>query len=113
MTEQQDNITYPAEQVEAESFEDLWRAFSHVDAWMRYTSEPEDIAHDNGVRAHAASRGLMVYAEWTRTREEPMGQTFADMMADLRHLADALGLDWTELDRAGEAHYSAELRGVL
>jgi hypothetical protein len=43
--------------------------------------------------------------------EELQNVTICDMLADLRHLCDADGLDFAELDRRAYQHYCAELYG--
>jgi hypothetical protein len=39
---------------------------------------------------------------------EPPPQLIADLLADLRHLCDGLGLDFGELDRQAFRHYATE-----
>ena len=43
--------------------------------------------------------------------EELEDYTITDMLADLRHLCDALGLDYGKLDDMAYQHYTEEKRG--
>jgi len=38
------------------------------------------------------------------------GYYLSDLLANLRHLADGLGLDWPKLLTSGDMHYDAEIR---
>lgn len=35
----------------------------------------------------------------------------SDLLADLRHYCDQEGIDWSEVERLADYHYSAEVRG--
>lgn len=83
------------------------------DGGMRYGGRGEDIRHDNGRRAGFAVGAVLAYAERTgllsdRNDEDP-ATVIGDLLGDLRHLADSLGLDFSELDRRGTNHYVSEL----
>lgn len=83
------------------------------DGGMRYGDRVEDIRHDNGRRAGFAVGAVLAYAERTgllsdRNDEDP-ATVLGDLLGDLRHLADSLGLDFAELDRRGTNHYVSEL----
>lgn len=85
------------------------------DGEMRYHDTVEDGRHDNGRRAGFAAIAVLVYAARTgllndRNDEEPT-TVLGDLLGDLRHLADSLGLDFGELNGHGEFHYEPELRG--
>lgn len=85
------------------------------DGEMRYCDSVEDGRHDNSRRAGFAALAVLSYAVRTgllndRNDEEP-ATAIGDLLGDLRHLADSLGLDYTELDRRGKSHYVPELRG--
>lgn len=47
------------------------------------------------------------YTESGRGKEE-MRSRVTDMLADLRHLCDAKGLDFAEIDRVARTHYVTE-----
>lgn len=72
----------------------------------------DDSPHDNTRRAGFAGQALITYADVTRsgTSEDP-STVIGDLLGDLRHLCDALGLDFDALSEDGREHYDAELRG--
>jgi hypothetical protein len=85
------------------------------DRVMRYGDSVEDARHDNGRRAGFAALAVLTYARRTGLLndygdEEP-ATAIGDLLGDLRHLADSLGLGFAELDRRGEGHYVPELHG--
>jgi hypothetical protein len=55
-------------------------------------------------RRMIAKRALMAGYDDTDAPE----QCVTDLLGDLRHLCDALGLDFAELDRAADRHYAQE-----
>lgn len=77
-------------------------------------SNASDIASDNILRAVWAAQAVRRYSEFvyygSAQMEEPIQQTLADLLSDMRHLCDALGLDYLSL-AASSASYDAELRG--
>lgn len=64
----------------------------------------------NQMRARYAGEGARAYAQRVGllSGEEPL-TVLGDLLGDLRHLCDALGLDFAEADRKGYNHYSEEL----
>lgn len=69
--------------------------------------------YGNPQRAKRAHGALADYYEVNRIRpakwERP--QAVGDLLADLRHYCDKHGLDFTDLDRQGLNHYTAEKDG--
>ncbi len=61
----------------------------------------------NNKRAAFAAQGLVAFAERVG-RTEPIDQLFADLLGNLLHLADALGLRFEALLDRGTAHYEFE-----
>ena len=61
-------------------------------------------AKENRERAKRAAKVLGGYSGGADDLESDI----ADLLADLRHLCDGLGLDFAELDKCGYRHYSAE-----
>ncbi|GAB3162157.1 hypothetical protein GCM10027258_80620 [Amycolatopsis stemonae] len=85
------------------------------DGEMRYGDIVEDGRHDNGRRAGFAALAVLAFAYRVgaindRNDEDP-ATVIGDLLADLRHLADSLELDFDELDRRGLGHYVPELYG--
>jgi hypothetical protein len=71
---------------------------------------------DNNRRAGFAARGVLAYA--TRTFggdvtkcSEDFTTVVGDLLADLMHLCDLLGLDFAELEEKGRSQYLPELAG--
>lgn len=85
------------------------------DGEMRYGDDVEDDRHDNGRRASFAALAAFAYAgrvgAVSGVNDEEPATVLSDLLGDLRHLADSIGLDFAELDRNGRDHYDAELYG--
>lgn len=78
-------------------------------------SNADEVARDNQLRAVWASLAVLAYAERTygsALMTEPISQTINDLLSDMRHLCDAIGLDFLDLACRG-GHYEAELTGVF
>jgi hypothetical protein len=67
---------------------------------------PEGLCDENPslYRCVVAKRGLLAAYE-----EAEIPTVIVDLLADLRHLCDALKLDFGDLDRVAHGHYTAEL----
>lgn len=83
-----------------------------------YGMLPSDNEHDNTLRARWAGAAVKAYARHTGLlNDEPVETAIGDLLADLRHLVDALRdekgerLDFDELAAQGERRYDEELRG--
>jgi hypothetical protein len=74
-----------------------------------------DAQADNDRRAGWAARGLIGYATHLGQGglKAELSTTAEDMLGDLRHLFDALGLDWVQALSSVEANYRAEIFGKL
>ncbi|WP_143261926.1 hypothetical protein [Allokutzneria sp. NRRL B-24872] len=99
-----------ARPVTAESIDQLDPSALDGDGRFRESAGLEDIVHDNTRRAGFAATALAAYAVVTGTHQEKFATITGDLLGDLRHLADTVGVD---LDRAylnGEAHYRDEIR---
>ena len=72
---------------------------------------PQACQNDNNQRAAFAGEAVKAYAKRTGmlTGEDPE-TVVSDLLNDMRHLCDALGLDFEAL-AANDMHYHAELRG--
>ncbi|WP_142065349.1 hypothetical protein [Pseudonocardia kunmingensis] len=85
------------------------------DARMRYDGTAAGARHDNGRRAGLAAFAALAFAVraglLSPRNDEAPATAIGDLLADLRHLADSLGLDYADLDTRGEDHYRHELRG--
>lgn len=70
---------------------------------------------DGGIRAGWAARALIGYVQHlddgSLTGE--LESVVSDLLADLRHLCDALNLDWDEMDVRARRNYVAEIIGDL
>jgi hypothetical protein len=75
------------------------------------TREGTNPQRDNDIRAGWAARALVAYAQHlgnARLTEEV--ETAA---TDLRHLFDALGIDWEAAVSSSDGHYRGEIFGQL
>lgn len=76
--------------------------------------EPADLRHNNTRFAGFGVAALAAYAERVGGIDgEPAEQVIRDLLADLRHLADALGEDFDYLAERAEERYREEVTGDL
>lgn len=68
----------------------------------------DESEQDNLERAGRAAKALVLYGHASGPGSEPTVELFGDLLTDLHHLADALGLDWAERVNRAERHYRAE-----
>lgn len=106
---------YPASWIAARSIRDLAGHFT------RTTTESlscgvtsQDIQRDNAIRAARGAHALMAYGAYLddATIDEGLQFSVSDLLGDLRHLCDAVGVDWDRaVERSGRDHFS-EVRGA-
>jgi hypothetical protein len=79
------------------------------------TSREVDHQADNNIRAGWAARALVAYAEHLggNNLTEEVETAAKDLLSDLRHLFDALGVDWQTALSSVEANYRREILGEL
>ncbi|MDH6283939.1 hypothetical protein [Prescottella agglutinans] len=75
--------------------------------------EIEEPAEANAVRALNAAGVLADYMRGVGDAGEDLQVGLTDLLADLRHLADAAGLDWDDADKTASRRYQEEVRGAL
>lgn len=66
---------------------------------------PESI-NRNKYRCITIKRAILASYE---DAEDDIGSALTDVLADLRHLCDAVGLDFFDHDKVAYGHYSAEM----
>lgn len=93
--------------VEVENVDDLQPAIMASPEHIR----DEDYQADNTARASFAATALVAFVK--RVGENEMETNVSDLLADLMHLSDALGIDFDNAVYAGRNHYEAEIRGEL
>ncbi|AIG78441.1 Hypothetical protein AJAP_28010 [Amycolatopsis japonica] len=71
-----------------------------------------DPVADNVARAGYAWVGVSEYANNKGMHEESAATAVSDLLADVRHLCDRLGLSFDELSQRGEMHYTEEIHGA-
>lgn len=75
----------------------------------------DEIRDDNNTRAAWGAIALLAFT--ARTFGDAAGEDWetlvGDLMADLMHLCDALGVDFDEMVEKGRSHYEPELHGEL
>ncbi|KJR10572.1 hypothetical protein [Gordonia sihwensis] len=71
-------------------------------------TEVGDSARQNARRAWHAAIGVRAYAEETGAAHQESARTcMSDLLNDMRHLCDALAIDWDDVVRP--YHYSEEI----
>jgi hypothetical protein len=105
---------YPAHGIAARSIRDLARHFPNATSEsLSLGVSPQDIQRDNNIRAASGAQALMAYGAYVNdaTIDEDLQSSVSDMLGDLRHLCDAVGVDWDRaVERSGRDHFS-EVRG--
>jgi hypothetical protein len=87
------------------------------DGLMRFGSTEETARHDNTRRAGFAATAVVQFAigtgQWSPAgrEDDEVTSCLVFLLSNLRHLCDALGLDYRELARIARARYDRELRG--
>lgn len=71
----------------------------------------EDPAEDNATRAIWCLVGLRAFAQRTGITDEDPALVIGDFLGDLRHLCDALGVDFATVNDHGAEHHWYEVRG--
>jgi hypothetical protein len=95
---------YTAARINADGPEDLWEVMSG-------SIDGADPQADNDARASFGARALATHAGLTGNGGEPLATALSDLLGDLRHLADALGVDYDDADATADMHYCAEIHG--
>jgi hypothetical protein len=70
-----------------------------------------DVASRNRVRAASAAEAVHAYVKGAGLRTEEPATAISDLICDLGHLIDALGLDSDDLFGRGRWHYGFEVEG--
>lgn len=83
------------------------------DSHIAGTYEPQDNRDDNALRAEFAALAVKAYARRTGVLDEEPELAIKDLLGDLMHLCDALGLNFEGLVESGRYHYDCEVRGVF
>ncbi|MBF4194644.1 hypothetical protein [Mycolicibacterium phlei] len=72
--------------------------------------QPKDHARDNSARAARAAHTLADY--WDRQGDDgDAAAVMSHLLADMMHLADALGINFSDVRHAAEYHYTFEVEG--
>lgn len=90
------------------SMESMRESFAAVPYRASYGPQPLSAVDLNRIRAARISRLLTHYATDVG-HVDNVFDAFRDMLNDARHLADALGIDWS--DAADPLHYTEEIDG--
>ncbi|USH45367.1 hypothetical protein SEA_RUTHIEJR_89 [Mycobacterium phage Ruthiejr] len=100
-----EETTYRAARLDAETIDDLAALPSSSITY-------DDPQADNNTRAAFAAEALVAYVRRVGDPGE-LETAVTDLLGDLRHLCDALGLDFEDAAEMSFCHYDAEIRGEL
>lgn len=102
--------TYPAQfDVTVETVRDIPTPDAGAETACDW-GNPEACQDDNNLRAEIAGVALRAYAEHRNSLDHDPTEVLGDMLNDLRHLCDALDVDFDGL-AASDIHYACELEG--
>lgn len=79
---------------------------NNVPTGLHITGE-DDVA-DNAARSSFAGQALLFYQKLTRSCDEEASTVIVDFLADLRHLCDALGLEFDGCVEGSLLHWEDE-----
>ncbi len=65
---------------------------------------------DNNTRASFAAVALVAYIK--RVGEDEVETNVSDLLGDIMHLCDALGIDFDDMIHRGLRHYDREVKGM-
>jgi hypothetical protein len=86
-----------------------------LDRLPRMQIEGKNPWWDNNARATYAAAALVEYAAVVGdpVHSEGLSEVISDLLGDLRHLCDALGINYEAAVLTGVAQYEEELSGVV
>lgn len=96
----------------AETVDDLTEA-AKLRGLTPHAEDLADPAEANAVRALNAVGVLADYSRLVGDDGDDLIVGLTDLLADLRHLADAVGLEWDEADETAYRRHREEVRGEL
>ena len=105
-----DDPTFPAS---TEGWTDIGWNDLPTERSGRITYDEGDEQSDNESRATAGMAAIRLYASQAFHGPEEPKTALGDLLGDLRHACDALGLDFDQMSERGAMHYEAELRGHI
>lgn len=70
-----------------------------------------DVQADNDARASFGAAVLAAYAQRVGGDNNELETQLSDLLADLRHVCDALGLDYEAADMTAHVNYWREIHG--
>lgn len=87
----------------------LWPLYAtHTRRTSPIPSATADPAAARAVRARAALFAVVPYGQRTTADDGDLESLLADLVADLRHLTDQLGIDWHEIVRRAHGYHGDE-----
>ncbi|MEY8018775.1 hypothetical protein [Mycobacterium servetii] len=107
-------VLYTAQRMEASDVAELARLFEgRPKESLASTHEGVELQRDNNIRAGWAARALIAYASHLggQSLVDELETVTGDLLGDLLHLFDALGLDWEEIRERGERFHREEVFG--
>lgn len=106
---------YHARSMAVASAQELAELVAHQPRQTTLVDEGMDPQRDNNVRAGWAAQALVAYAQHAgnSTLTDEVETAATDLLSDLRHLFDALGIGWGEALAAADRYYRAEILGQL
>lgn len=97
--------------IDVDTFEELDLVALDGDGDYRDSAHRDDIVHDNTRKAGFAATALVEYARVTGGQHEDLHTLISDLIGDLHHLADGLGIDLASAYQTGHDDYSIESQG--
>ena len=106
---------YHATRLAVSTAQELAELISDQPKQTTLTREGTDPQRDNDIRAGWAARALVAYAQHlgNASLTEKVETAATDLLSDLRHLFDAIGIDWEAAVSSSDGHYRGEIFGQL
>lgn len=90
-----------------QNIEDLVRV--HTQHGVVTADSDAYVVEPNAMLALNVAELVPIYARRCGTTNDEIASVLSDLVSDLRHLADAIGIEWDELDERAADHYAAEV----
>lgn len=106
---------YHAQRVAASTAQELADLIAEQPRKSVVVGDGSDPQRDNDIRAGWAARALVAYAEHLggSSLTEDVATAATDLLSDLRHLFDALGVEWEQAVASSDGYYRDEIFGQL
>lgn len=105
---------YRAARLPVSTVQELADLLSEQEPEIDFPNGPYDAQRDNDIRANRGAIALVAYAQRVSggSLTDEAASTVSDLLSDLRHLCDGLGIDWEAAVASSDINYRDEILGL-